>query len=299
VSLCKRRGIILAGGSGTRLYPLTNVLSKQLMPIYDKPMIYYPISTLMISDIRDFLIISTPSDIHLYQKLLSDGSQWGINITYACQPIPNGIANAFTIGDKFIDHNPSALILGDNIFYGANLSNELKEISAKRDSSTIFGYRVEDPERYGVVTFDEDYNVINLEEKPTRPASNYAITGLYFYDSDVVDYAKTLKPSKRGELEITDLNKIYLKDRKLNVKLLGKGVSWFDTGTHSSLLDAANFVQMMQLRQGIQISCPEEIAWRAGWINTNELEIQAIKQQKNGYGQYLIKLINDESLINK
>lgn len=287
----RRKGLILAGGSGTRLHPLTHSVSKQLMPVYDKPMIYYPLSTLMLAGIRDILIITTPRDAEAFSHLLGDGSNWGINLQYAVQPSPDGLAQAFLIGEEFIGTDPSCLILGDNIYYGGQLSEVLQHAAARTQGATIFGYWVRDPQRYGVVSFDADGRAINLEEKPLVPQSNYAVTGLYFYDADAVKLAREIKPSARGELEITDLNKAYLQRGDLRVELLGRGYAWLDTGTHDSLLDAANFIQVMQARQGLQIACPEEIAWRLGWIDDEQLSRQAAPLSKNGYGQYLLDLL--------
>lgn len=287
----KRKGIILAGGSGTRLHPLTLSVSKQLMPIYDKPMIYYPLSTLMLAGIRDVLIITTPRDQEAFQALLGDGSQWGLSVSYAVQPSPDGLAQAFLIGEAFLDGAPATLVLGDNIYYGHGLPQLLARAAAREQGATVFGYYVRDPERYGVVAFDAQGRAVELEEKPKVPKSNYAVTGLYFYDSDVVSIARDVKPSARGELEITDVNKIYLQRGDLNVELMGRGYAWLDTGTHDSLLDAANFIQVMQARQGLQIACPEEIAWRLGWIDAEHLERMARPLAKNGYGQYLLDLL--------
>ncbi|WEY39855.1 glucose-1-phosphate thymidylyltransferase RfbA [Paraburkholderia sp. SUR17] len=289
-----RKGLILAGGSGTRLHPLTHSVSKQLMPVYDKPMIYYPLSTIMLSGIREVLIISTPRDLGAFQQLLGDGAQWGMRFSYAEQPRPEGLAQAFVIGAPFIGHDAATLVLGDNIYHGPALSSLLQRAAAKTTGATVFGYYVRDPERYGVVSFDETGRAIDLEEKPKQPKSNYAVTGLYFYDNDVVELAKAVRPSARGELEITDLNRAYLERGALDVEILGRGYAWLDTGTHESLLDAANFIQVMQARQGLQIACPEEIAYRLGWIGADQLEAQAHRLAKNGYGQYLLDVLRKE-----
>ena len=288
-----RKGIILAGGSGTRLNPLTKVVSKQLMPVYDKPMIYYPLSTLMMSGIRDILIITTPEEQHRFIELLGDGSAWGLNIEYAEQPSPDGLAQAFLIGEQFIGNSSCTLILGDNIYYGHDLRQSLKSAYGQTHGATVFGYHVTDPERYGVVDFDNDWNALSIEEKPSKPKSNYAVTGLYYYDNRVVDFAKEVKPSPRGELEITDLNNLYLQDGALKVELMGRGSAWLDTGTLDSLLDAANFVAAIEKRQGLKICCPEEVAFRMGYIDAEQLEKLAGPLVKSGYGSYLLKVISD------
>jgi glucose-1-phosphate thymidylyltransferase len=288
------KGIILAGGSGTRLYPLTKAVSKQILPIYDKPMIYYPLSVLLLANIRDVLIISTPTDIGLFETLLGDGKQIGISITYKVQPSPDGLAQAFLLGEEFIGNDSCCLVLGDNIFYGYNFSKLLVEASEIKKGATVFGYYVNDPERYGVAEFDDDGNVLSIEEKPKEPKSNYAVTGLYFYDNTVVAKAKTIKPSKRGELEITDLNKIYLEEKTLNVKLLGRGMAWLDTGTHQSMLQASNFVESIEERQGLKVACLEEIAFRKGYISKEQLIELAKPLLKNQYGQYLMKIMNEK-----
>ena len=287
-----RKGIILAGGSGTRLHPLTQVVSKQLMPVYDKPMIYYPLSVLMLAGIREILIITTPHDSQSFQQQLGDGAKWGIKIQYAVQPEPEGLAQAFIIGREFVGNDPVTLILGDNIFYGEGLSNRLLDLSKKDSGATVFGYYVSDPERYGVVEFDSDGRALSLEEKPETPKSNYAVTGLYFYDNDVLDIARDIKPSPRGELEITDVNKAYLERGNLEVEMLRRGTAWLDTGTHASLLDAGNYIRIIEERQGLKVACPEEIALFMGYITTDELLSLAAPLKKSGYGQYLIDIVN-------
>ena len=290
----KRKGIILAGGSGTRLYPVTQSISKQLLPVYDKPMIYYPLSTLMLAGIQDILIISTPDDTPRFESLLGDGSQWGLNIQYKVQPSPDGLAQAFILGDTFVGNDLSALVLGDNIFYGHDFNELLSNAMVRSDGATVFAYHVHDPERYGVAEFDSTNKVLSLEEKPKNPKSNYAVTGLYFYDKDVVAMAKSLKPSARGELEITDLNRLYLEKGKLNVEIMGRGYAWLDTGTHDSLLEASQFIATLENRQGLKVSCPEEISFRQGWINVNQLEKLAAPLSKNGYGQYLQRVLKEK-----
>jgi glucose-1-phosphate thymidylyltransferase len=290
----KRKGIILAGGSGTRLYPATLAISKQLLPVFDKPMIYYPLSTLMLADIREVLVISTPQDTPRFEQLLGSGQQWGMNIQYAIQPSPDGLAQAMIIGENFIGDDLCALVLGDNIFYGHHLDQLLAQATVQQSGASIFAYHVHDPERYGVAEFDQTGRVLSLEEKPSHPKSNYAVTGLYFYDQHVVQLAKTLKPSPRGELEITDLNRLYLEQGKLNVQIMGRGYAWLDTGTHESLLEASKFISIIEKRQGLKVSCPEEIAYRKQWIDAHALKQLATPMQKTGYGQYLLNLVNEQ-----
>jgi len=292
----QRKGIILAGGSGTRLYPVTQTVSKQLLPVYDKPMIYYPLSALMLAGIRDVLIISTPQDTPRFSQLLGDGSQWGINLQYAVQPSPDGLAQAFVIGRDFVGNAPSSLVLGDNLFWGHDLQVSLKEASAQTMGATVYAYHVHDPERYGVVEFDATGRAISIEEKPAKPKSSFAVTGLYFYDNQVCDIAAQLKPSPRGELEITDVNRVYLEQGQLQVQTLGRGYAWLDTGTHDSLLEAGQFIATIEKRQGLKVACPEEIAFRQGWINAAQLEQLATLMKKNGYGQYIFQLLAEEGV---
>ncbi|HAV35375.1 MAG TPA: glucose-1-phosphate thymidylyltransferase [Massilia sp.] len=292
----RRKGIILAGGSGTRLYPVTRSVSKQLLPVYDKPMIYYPLSTLMLAGIRDILIISTPEDTHRFADLLGDGGQWGLNLSYAVQAKPDGLAQAFVIGRTFLDGSPATLILGDNIFYGTDLETKLRSAGERNSGSTVFAYHVQDPERYGVVEFDSRRRAVSIEEKPAAPKSNYAVTGLYFYDADVCDIASTIKRSARGEYEITDVNRVYLERGRLDVEFLGRGTAWLDTGTHDSLLEAGQFIATLEKRQGLKVCCPEEIAFRKGYINAEQLAKLAAPLEKNGYGRYLLRVLAEKEM---
>jgi glucose-1-phosphate thymidylyltransferase len=294
MSMEQRKGIVLAGGSGTRLHPATLAVSKQLLPVYDKPMVYYPLSALMLTGIRDVLLISTPADTPRFEALLGDGSRWGMNLSYCVQPSPDGLAQAFILGKRFVDGRPSALVLGDNIFHGHDFLQLLQSANAQRQGATVFAYHVTDPERYGVVEFDVARRALSIEEKPQRPKSNYAVTGLYFYDEQVCDIAAAIRPSARGELEITDVNATYLRQGQLVVEIMGRGYAWLDTGTHDSLMEAGQFIATLEKRQGLKVACPEEIAWRNGWIDASQLETLARPMAKNGYGQYLLRLLGDK-----